>query len=172
MVELRDATPDDAHAIATVHVASWQVAYRGLLPDDLLDGLSVTDRARRWADGLSTPAPRSRTVLAVDGTAVLGFAATGPARDADDSAAGELYAVYLDPATWGRGHGRRVHDGALDNLRADGFAHACLWLLDGNARAAAFYHRQGWSETGETKVDRDLGGGGALRERRLRRALG
>ena len=49
MVALRDATPDDAHAIATVHVASWQVAYRGFMPDAVLDGLSVDDRARKWA---------------------------------------------------------------------------------------------------------------------------
>ena len=42
-VTVRDATVDDARAIAEVHVASWRWAYRGQLPDDLLDGLSVDD---------------------------------------------------------------------------------------------------------------------------------
>jgi hypothetical protein len=36
MVEIRDATKADAHAIANVHVQSWRAAYRGLLSDDIL----------------------------------------------------------------------------------------------------------------------------------------
>ena len=43
MVELRDATQADAHAIANVLVQSWRAAYRGLLPSDVLAGLSVPD---------------------------------------------------------------------------------------------------------------------------------
>jgi ribosomal protein S18 acetylase RimI-like enzyme len=173
VVELRNATPDDAIAIATVHVASWQVAYRGLLPDEILDGLSVPDRARIWAERLggATP-PRSKTLLVADRTGVLGFAASGPALDVDDDpTAGELYAIYLDPRAWGRGHGARLHAGVLEHLRRAGFTHACLWVLDSNERAQRFYRRQGWAETGESKVDRDLGGDVALHERRLRRAV-
>jgi ribosomal protein S18 acetylase RimI-like enzyme len=171
MVGLRSATPGDAHAIATVHVASWRVAYRGLLSDGVLDGLSVADRAGLWSDRLQAAAPRTHTLLVVDGAAVLGFASTGPARDTDDATAGELYAIYLDPGAWDRGHGARLHAGALDRLRLDGFTHARLWVLDGNERALAFYRRQGWADTGETKLDRDLGGSVALRERRLHRTI-
>ena len=166
---LREATPADAHAIATVHVASWQVAYRGLMPDHVLDGLSVDDRARIWADRLAAPDTPTRTLLVVEGPAVLGFASTGPARD--DPADGELYAFYLDPSAWGRGHGARLHAGAVDRLRTDGFTHARLWVLDSNERALRFYHRQGWTETGRTKVDRDLGGGTPLAERELHRTV-
>jgi hypothetical protein len=34
---VRVARPDDAAAVAGVHVRSWQQGYRGLLPDDFLD---------------------------------------------------------------------------------------------------------------------------------------
>jgi GNAT superfamily N-acetyltransferase len=171
-IGLRDATPADAHAIASVHVASWQVAYRGLIPDHVLDGLSVADRAEIWADRLAVPSTPTRTLLVVEGPAVLGFASTGPARDQDDPAEGELYAFYLDPSAWGRGRGARLHAGAVDRLRTDGFTHARLWVLDSNVRAIRFYHRQGWTETGRTKVDRDLGGGVPLAERELHRDVG
>ena len=171
MVELRDATADDADAIAAVHVASWQVAYRGLLPDALLDGLSVTERARIWRHRLTAPTPRSGTVLVVDGAAVRGFASSGPARDLEDPSIGELYAIYLDPSAWGRGLGVLVHDGALGHLHDHGFARAHLWVLDANERALRFYHRQGWVETGATKVDRNLGGDAALSEHQLDRAV-
>ena len=38
-VLVRTAKPDDAVPIAEIHVALWQSAYRGLLPDSLLDDL-------------------------------------------------------------------------------------------------------------------------------------
>ena len=44
MVELRDATPADAGAIAILLVQSWRAAYRGLILDDVLADLSVPTR--------------------------------------------------------------------------------------------------------------------------------
>ena len=171
MAAIRDATPADAHAIATVHVVSWQVAYRGLIPDHVLDGLSVADRAGIWAERLAIRLPRTRTQLVVEGAAVLGFASSGPARDIDDPAEGELYAFYLHPDAWGRGLGALLHAGVVGRLRTVGIVHARLWVLDTNVRALRFYHRQGWTETGRTKVDRDLEGGVPLAERELHRAV-
>lgn len=173
MIQLRDASPSDAHAIATLLVASWQVAYRGLLPDEVLAGLSVPDRERFWRDALTAPQPRTRTVLALAGGTVLGFAATGPPLNLDDSTdptLGDLYALYLDPVVWGRGIGARLHAAALNRLRACDFTHAGLWILDGNQRAMRFYLREGWTDTGRTQIDRgpdDI----ELQERRLHRAL-
>ena len=43
---LRPAEPVDAIAVAHVHVRSWQVAYRTLMPDDYLDQLRPEDRCR------------------------------------------------------------------------------------------------------------------------------
>jgi len=46
MIELDDqltihaATTADARVVAEVHVSVWQWAYRGHMPDDLLDGLN------------------------------------------------------------------------------------------------------------------------------------
>ena len=48
MTSVRAATPADAAAIAGVHVRSWQAAYRGIVPDEVLDGLSLPDREQRW----------------------------------------------------------------------------------------------------------------------------
>jgi GNAT superfamily N-acetyltransferase len=172
MVELRHAAPTDAHAIATVHLRSWQEAYRGLLHDDVLASLSVSSRAQRWFDILSDPQPRTRTVVTTTGTTVLGFASTGPARDIKDRdpAAGELYAIYLTPEVWGRGIGVRLHAHALQQLRVLGFDQADLWVLEGNERALRFYHREGWADTGRSKLGRgptDV----ELAERQLNRPL-
>ena len=38
MITLRSVTASDAHLLAELHIASWRVAYRGLLRDEYLDG--------------------------------------------------------------------------------------------------------------------------------------
>ncbi|MCO1659532.1 GNAT family N-acetyltransferase [Pseudonocardia humida] len=174
MVELRDATPADAHAIAVLLVRSWRVAYRGLLPDHVLAGLSVADRERFWSAALTTSAPRTGAVVATIAGAVVGFAATGPPLvpvDRADPALGDLYALYLDPDVWRRGIGTGLHAAALDRLRSSGFTRAGLWVLDTNERALRFYHRHGWTDTGRSQLDRGPGGT-ELHERRLHRDLG
>lgn len=173
VVELRAATPADAHAVATLIVRSWRVAYRGQLPDDVLADLSVTDRERLWSEMLSARRPGTHTVVATAGTEVVGVAATGPPlvpADRRDPTVGDLYALYLDSHLWGRGIGTRLHAAALDDLRSDGFTRAGLWVLATNERALRFYDRHGWTDTGRTQVDRGPDGVD-LHERRLRRSL-
>jgi GNAT superfamily N-acetyltransferase len=173
MVELRDATPADARAIAAVSVASWRAAYRGLMPDDVLAGLSVHDRERNWSDALSADESPTSVVVATVADAVVGFAAGGPPLvpvDRADPSLGDLYALYVDPDRWGCGIGARLHAAVLDRLRARGYTSAGLWILDGNQRALRFYVRHGWTDTGRTQLDRGPAGI-ELHERRLHRAL-
>src|SRR5882724_4717212 len=54
-VELRHAEPSDAMAVAQVHVRSWQVAYRKLMPDEYLDQLRPEDRAQEYNFGNLDP---------------------------------------------------------------------------------------------------------------------
>jgi hypothetical protein len=42
-LSIREATPADGDAVAAVNVASWQQGYRGLLPEEMLAGLSVAE---------------------------------------------------------------------------------------------------------------------------------
>lgn len=173
MAALRDAEPADAPAIAVVVVASWRAAYRGLLPDDVLAGLSVDERERQWSTVLTARPRHTRVVVAALGDAVVGFAATGPPLIADDRAdpgLGDLYALYLDPEVWRRGIGTRLHAAALDRLRSCGFTHAGLWVLDTNERALRFYLGRGWTDSGRARTDHGPGGT-ELHERRLVRDL-
>jgi GNAT superfamily N-acetyltransferase len=156
--QVRPATPADATGLAAVHVASWQEAYSGLIPQDFLDGLSVRDRADTWHQILSRPpSPGVATLVAELDGHIIGFASVGPCRD-DDAEAGtqELWGIYLHPDCWGAGHGHVLHAHALAALRANASsstAEATLWVLDGNQRARRFYERHGWSPDGAEKTD-------------------
>jgi L-amino acid N-acyltransferase YncA len=153
---VRDATALDAAAIARVHVASWRATYRGIVPDAVLDRLSVERREAYWRETAADPAGPPVWVAEVAGQ-VVGFASAGPCRDEDMPAGtGELHAIYLAPQAWGRGLGRALLDHAVADLRARSLDPLVLWVLTGNRRARTFYERQGWRpEGGRRELDFD-----------------
>ena len=147
---VRDAQPADADAVAAVHVRSWQVGYRGLIPDELLDALRPQDRASRYRFGELDPLAPA-TIVALEAEAICGFATTGPSRDDAHGGAGELMALYVDPDRWGLGIGRTLLAQARTAMARAGFERALLWVLAGNARAERFYLIDGWAPTGERR---------------------
>jgi GNAT superfamily N-acetyltransferase len=142
-VKIRKATVADALAVETVRVTSWKLAYRGLVPDAYLDAMAV-DASRRVA---IITAGDATTLLAVDGGTPVGMAAFGPTRD-DDLDGLELFALYVLPAVWRAGIGTAL-------LAACGPVRS-VWVLEDNARAQAFYARQGFVPDGISTV-LDLG---------------
>jgi len=155
-IRFRDATPADARAIAEVHVRSWQTAYRGELPDEYLDGLSVDERTSRWTERLAEPPLGVETLVAEDGGRVIGFTGFGPSRDEDAPAGtGEVYAIYLQPEWFGLGAGRELFARANDRLRELGYARATLWVLATNERSRRFYERAGWAFDGTESTHQD-----------------
>src|SRR5438045_2107708 len=125
---LRPAEPGDADGVARVHVRSWQVGYRDLLPEDYLQGLRPEERARRY-NFASTDPLHPATTAAIEAGQICGFATSGPARDADAKDCGELWALYVDPAQWGRGIGRALVSAARARLVDLGLQHAVLWVM-------------------------------------------
>jgi GNAT superfamily N-acetyltransferase len=105
----------DAKAIATVHVRSWQTAYRGLLPQDYLDDLDPARSQPQWETIIAASDWPRRGVLVLTARAhgpnvgdpdvggpdvggpdvggpgddgVIGFAGLGPSRDEDHGGPG------------------------------------------------------------------------------------
>lgn len=153
---IRPAASDDALQVAHVHVRAWQVAYRDLLPADALARLRPEERAQRY--DFANQDPRCpKTLVAVADGAICGFATTAPARDSDAAGCGELCALYVDPACWGRGAGRALMAAARQRMAALAYRHAVLWLLAGNERAARFYRADGWAPDGLARRERIWG---------------
>ena len=147
-VAVRDMTAADAGSAGRVHCASWRAAYRGILPDSFLDGLDERDFvARRRADlARIRPGDRRGAWVAEAAGFVRGFAVAGPARDDDlPTRTGEVYAIYLEPAWFGRGIGRPLMERALAHLRSAGFDRCAVWVFAENARARRFYEAAGLS---------------------------
>ncbi len=155
---IRPMTLDDVPPVAAVNVASWRAAYRGHFPDEVLDGLSVNDRATARAEWMAAPAPDVRHWVLVSDERLAGYADTGPARHADlPGKPGEVWTIYLHPDFWDAGAGRLLFAHAVDDLLDRGFAPLVLWVLETNVRARTFYEAAGWAWDGVERTDEEAG---------------
>ena len=119
-MHVRTARPSDAAAMGAVSVRAWQRAYRGLMPDDCLDGLTVDDRADMWINVLTGELDPKRSVFVAedDDGRVVGFVAVGGEMDVADATRGEVYALNVDPDRWGHGVGRALLAAGCGHRRA------------------------------------------------------
>ena len=151
VITVREARVDDAVAIATIHVRTWQRAYQDQLPADFLARFSVDSRTRWWQDNLAHPLPGARVFVAEVGGVLVGFCAVGKSRN--ENAAGEVYALYVDSTHWGEGIGTALMRTATDYLRKGGYERAVLWVLESNLKAQRFYEMKGWSTDGVLRTE-------------------
>jgi ribosomal protein S18 acetylase RimI-like enzyme len=152
---IREAVEADANAMGHLHVRAWQSAYRGVMPDEYLDGLQADDRIAMWQSHISrTDLPP--LLVAVVADEVVGFAVFGDERSASASC-GELYAINLDPAHWGKGIGRVLLRQVTQALVAMGYTEAVLWVEPDNERARALYESEGWVADGGVSTEEILG---------------
>jgi phosphoribosylanthranilate isomerase len=139
-IDFRQAMPVDADAIGRMHVAAWREAYVGLVPDDILAALDPRARGAMWRDALANG---TAVQLAERNGAIVGFAASGPRRDASSPPSAEIYAVYVLRAAQRQGLGRTLMSAMASELLARGHSSGMLWVLEGNDSARRFYQALG-----------------------------
>lgn len=147
----REATKDDAAAIAHLHAESWRITYRGAYPDEYLDGPVRDDRLAVWTKRFSDPPPEQYVVVAEDGVELAGFGCVYGAKD-------DRWGSYLDnlhtaPA--------RHREGIGTGLIADITQWCCehhaehglyLSVHETNTSARRFYERLGATDRGGETV--------------------
>ncbi|MGI8857805.1 MAG: GNAT family N-acetyltransferase [Thermomicrobiales bacterium] len=137
---MRSATRADAAAIARLHLDNWRAAYRGIVPDDLLDGITAVSRFLHWDGVLADPDGAEFVFVAEDaGGRLLGIASGGPELGGDPCYRGELYVLHVRADMQGRGVGRALMRAVAERLAADGITTLIVWMLRENAPARRFY---------------------------------
>ena len=151
---IRPAVIEDAPAIAQVHVESWKTTYKGILPEIVLDQLSVLDRTRFWSETLTEPPARFLMLVACDDSGtIVGFACGGVERTDKLGCDGELYAMYLLESSQRRGLGRLLLRQFVRELRSTGFHSMAVWVLARNP-ARKFYEALGGKFIAEQQIER------------------
>lgn len=161
---IRNATSEDAAAIASIHVKSWQSAYVDIFPAEYLAGLSIEARTKAWQQLLEDN--QNVTLVAEENGVVIAWASGGLSRDEDGNGSSELHAIYVLPTYWGKQIGAALMRGIEAVLH---FApKTTLWVLRENHRAIRFYEKFGYVADG---TQNELERGGVKRwEIRLQKA--
>lgn len=134
------ALPDeDAGLIARLKVTCWREAYKGLLPQELLDGLDVERSARSWKESLRT----GIAWIAEQNGAPVGFG---------HSHNDEVTTLYVRQADHRHRVGSTLLDHCFDEVACLGHARAHLWVLENNFAARRFYQRLGGHGTARRPV--------------------
>jgi ribosomal protein S18 acetylase RimI-like enzyme len=148
---IRRALPADAVMVARLHVESWKVAYRGIMPDDVIRRTDVAYRTKFWKERV---ADRAWPVFLLEERGVpLAFCQMVASTDEDADAArvGQITSLHVLPPLRGRGHGRALMDHVLGEFRRRGFDEVTLWVLEENRAARKFYERYGYQLDGGTR---------------------
>jgi len=98
-----------------------------------------------WQEGARRFA--GRVLVARDGSRTIGLVSAVE----DPHHVGHLGAMWVDPATRGRGLGRRLVERACQALRARGCQRIELSVTQGNQAAQRLYERFGFACTGESE---------------------
>lgn len=148
---LRDAQPNDANCLAVLAAQVWLHTYatRGVsheIAQYVLSELSVEKFSALLDD------PDTRVVVAHGGENLVGFACIrlGATCPSDPCATVELLTLYVQEPFTGQEVGRSLLTAAEGKAREH--ASGPLWLTVNaqNARAIAFYARQGYTKVGTT----------------------
>ncbi|HEU4960063.1 MAG TPA: GNAT family N-acetyltransferase [Sphingomonas sp.] len=148
---VRRAVAEDAAALSLVAGATLLDAFAGILSGaDLVAHCARHNTPAKFAALIGDPASVVTVAEAANGGAPLGYSVlTTPdlpvETDADDI---ELRRIYMLSRLHGSGLGAELMERALADARAMGKTRVLLGVYGGNARARAFYERQGFVVTG------------------------
>jgi len=127
-----------------VHLSSWQTSYRGIVPEDLLAGLSVEKRALQWSGRFTSPCEKPPVLVAQSDDEIVGFSEYGVSRDKDmPPNTMELYAIYLLQDFQSLGFGRGLWEASLKEIRKAAATAVTVWVLEDNTKARGGMKRWG-----------------------------
>lgn len=156
-MQVTHALPEDARAVAEIHVDTWRAAYASIVSAEYLAAQSVERRQAGWGQCIAAGTPE--LLVAKDNGVVQGWINFGASRDegAPQSEA-EIWALYVSPAFWSTGTGRLLWLRAKELIVAQGFRSCSLWVFPQNARAIRFYQAAGFVADPSPPKNFELGG--------------
>lgn len=162
MFKLRKATFEDAHAIARVHIRSWKIGYKNILPESVLSQLDLLEREKRWQENLNEK-DHSIFVVLKNGE-ISGFSSLGLCKDSFENpeTTVEITSLYVDPTHWRKGLGSLLCKKLIQE--SINYKKLVLWVLKKNLQAQKFYEKLGFKQDGHDGFTTGFGAGSKLEE--------
>jgi ribosomal protein S18 acetylase RimI-like enzyme len=144
-VHVRAATTSDLAAIARIHMASWHDAYRGVIPDEILDGRTVEGSLSGWRSTFEKY-PDNISVSETGDALLAGFCCAGAVVDVEKNAPFEfeIYGLHVAPNMRRQGIGAALLRAALNRAMVrEQMNSAIVWTLKELKLSRSFYTREG-----------------------------
>lgn len=151
-MEIRNLLPsDDRISVSRIYEESWKYAYKGIVPQSFLDGISNGS----WVKNLDREGIFH--LVAVEDGKLIGTSSYCKSRFERYAECGEIISIYFLPECIGKGYGKKLLAAVVEKLSEMGFRDIFLWVLEENHNARAFYERCGFFPSGE-KMTSEIGG--------------
>jgi ribosomal protein S18 acetylase RimI-like enzyme len=151
-LSIHPARPADAGSIAEVQARTWQGAYLGLLPHEVLIGFGQAQGVEFWRRVLARAGDSEAVLIAEFEQRPVGFISSGPIRERVPGYAGEFYALYVLPEAQGCGIGTALIAHAARAMVRQRCVNAAVWVLEDNTLGRRFYERLGGLPLGVAKT--------------------
>lgn len=141
-MEIVPVNAENACDFGQVIYDAWGETYRGLIPDEVLDGRSL----ERWTE-MAKVRPEGKRIAYIEGEAAGIVALLPLSREfCTHRDSGEIVALYVLKKFQRQGVGKALLETALRELEAE---KVTLFVLKGNDNAVGFYKRMGFEFTGK-----------------------
>ena len=139
--KIRWAQEKDAQALGELHTASWQAAYKGIIPTEVLNNLDAERRTQKFKEAIKENKEETAVLLVED--KVVGFITLGKNRDEDcGPGTGEIWGIYLHPEYYNQGLGSELIQWGIKKLKKRGYKKITLWVLKDNESSRKFYEKK------------------------------
>ena len=138
--------------IASAHLLSWKVAFKGILSQNVLSNLKSENFEKNWKIILTQKERANYIWLNQDGIG-LGFISFGKPKDKNEEADFEIYGIYVHPSYWGKKIGFHLMEFGIESIRKiNPFSKIILWTMEENKLSCNFYNRYGFIENGKYRM--------------------
>ncbi len=121
--------------MAKVRVDTWRSAYKGIVPDEFLEGLSYQAVSERWKKMFWEERDPNTAVFVAENehSEIVGIAICGMEQNHDPIFQGEIYVLYVLPQHQNQGIGRELVAACIHHLVDNLRVHTMLiWVLADN----------------------------------------
>lgn len=140
-IRYREANVAECAAVAKVHVRSWHESFAALVPQSVMERITVERRTNAFEERFQSDSYKMYVAEVVE-QGIIGFADCGEPRDKIDNYQAELYAIFLLPEFQGSGVGRRLFSMCVDSVVKSGKSSMYLLAFE-NSPYRSFYDKMG-----------------------------
>jgi len=149
-ITVRLAVPADAPDMAEIHMRSWEVAYKDIIPAEYIKEKNAT-RPALWKR-IITDENQYQYVIQKNGKIVGIMCVVPKPQDDVGNEVSELEGIYLHPDYYRQGIGSQAMEFAYSKAREWGKKVMTVWVFIDNANSIRFYEKCGFITDGKTKT--------------------